>query len=167
MKNKIMQTIVGTFLGFLVLVVGTQILVSGQENKINGQQSSVLVGSWQATATPRNCQTGDPVAPAFQALYSYHLGGTLTVDSAGVPPNLQTTQHGVWDTSNPFHPTFAFNTIRFNPDGTFAGRAIVRGTVNLGASGNDYTTTGTFEVFAANGNLITMGCVTTTATRFQ
>lgn len=167
MKNKIMQTIVGTFLGLLMLLVATQTSVLGQEDKINGQQSSALVGVWQVTVQPRNCQTGDPVAPAFQSLYSFHEGGTATEDSAGLSPNLRSTAHGVWNTSNMFHPSFAFNFLRFNADGTFAGRNTVRAIVNLGQSGNDYTTNGTFEVFAANGNLITMGCVTSTATRFQ
>lgn len=145
MKNKIMQTIVGMFLGLLILVVGTQIFVSGQENKINGTESSAIVGVWQVTGQRRNCTTGDPLGPAFQALYAYHLGGTLTLDNS-TPPNLQTTHHGVWEASNQFHPTVAFTTIRFNPDGTFAGRATIRQGVNLGVSGNDYTSNGTSQI---------------------
>jgi len=162
MNNKFMQITVGTFLGLLMLVVGTQTSVFGQENKINGASSSALVGVWQTTATPRNCMTGDPAGPAFQGLYAFHEGGTMTEDSAGLPPSLRTTAHGVWEASNMFHPTFAFNFIRFNADGTFAGRTTIRATVFLGASGNDYTTTGTVVV---GGNVV--GCVTTTATRFQ
>lgn len=167
MKNKIMQTIVGTFLGLLILVVGTQIFVSGQDNKINGQSSSAIVGAWQVTATFRNCTTGDPLGPSFQTLYSYHEGGTLTEDSASMSPTLRSTAHGVWESSNMFHPTFAFTFLRFNPDGTFAGTAVIRATVSLGISGNDYTTNGTFQVLVPNGTVVSTGCVTTTAVRFQ
>ena len=161
-----MQTIVGMFLGLLILVVGTQIFVSGQENKIYGTESSALVGVWRITATLRNCTTGDPLGTPFQALYSYHLGGTLTVNTSN-PPTLQITHHGIWEASNQFHPSFAFTFFRFNPDGTFAGTATIRQGVNLGVSGNDYTSSGTFQIIAVNGTVVNMGCVTTTATRFQ
>jgi len=167
MKNKFMQMIVGTFLGLLMLVSVAQILVFGQANKTEGQQSQTLVGVWQTTVTPRNCMTGDAVGPAFQGLFTFNEGGTAAEFAAGSSPSLRSPGHGVWEASNMFHPTFAFTFIRFNADGTFAGRNTVRQTLTIGASGNDYTTTGTLEVFAANGTLIALGCSTSTATRFQ
>ncbi len=165
MKNKIMQTIVGTFLGLLMLIIGTQTLVFGQENKTNGQQSSALVGVWRNTITLRNCQTGNQIA-TFQGLLTFHEGGTMS-EFGGINPVLRSPGHGVWQASNPFHPTFAFTFLRFNADGTFAGTQRVRSTVSLGLDGNAFQSTGMAEVLDVNDNVVGMSCAATMATRFQ
>ncbi len=165
MKNKIMQIIVGTFLGLLMLIIGTQTLVFGQENKINGQQSSALVGVWRNTITLRNCQTGAQIA-TFQGLLTFHEGGTMS-EFGGINPVLRSPGHGVWQASNPFHPTFAFIFLRYNADGTLAGTQRVRSTLNLALDGNSFQATSTTEILDVNDNVIGMGCVTTMATRFQ
>ncbi len=165
MKNKFMQIIVGTFLGLLMLVVGTQTRVFGQENKINGQQSSALVGVWRNTITLRNCQTGNQIA-TFQGLLTFHEGGTMS-EFGGINPVLRSPGHGVWQASNPFHPTFAFTFLRFNADGTLAGTQRVRSTLNLALDGNSFQATSTVEVLDVNDNVVGMPCATTMATRFQ
>ena len=165
MKNKRMQTIVGTFLGLLMLIIGTQTLVFGQENKTNGQQSSALVGVWRNTITLRNCQTGNQIA-TFQGLLTFHEGGTMS-EFGGINPVLRSPGHGVWQASNPFHPTFAFTHLRFNADGTFAGTQRIRSTVSLGLDGNAFQSTATAEVLDVNDMVVGMVCVTTTARRFE
>jgi len=165
MKNRFMQTIVGTFLGLLMLIIGTQTLVFGQENKTNGQQSSALVGVWRNTITLRNCQTGNQIA-TFQGLLTFHEGGTMS-EFGGINPVLRSPGHGVWQASNPFHPTFAFTFLRFNADGTFAGTQRVRSTVSLGLDGNAFQSTGMAEVLDVNDNVVGMSCAATMATRFQ
>jgi len=165
MKNKRMQTIVGTFLGLLMLIIGTQTLVFGQENKTNGQQSSALVGVWRNTITLRNCQTGNQIA-TFQGLLTFHEGGTMS-EFGGINPVLRSPGHGVWQASNPFHPTFAFTFLRFNADGTFAGTQRVRSTVSLGLDGNAFQSTGMAEVLDVNDNVVGVSCAATMATRFQ
>jgi hypothetical protein len=165
MKNKLMQTIVRTFLGLLMLIIGTQTLVFGQENKTNGQQSSALVGVWRNTITLRNCQTGNQIA-TFQGLLTFHEGGTMS-EFGGINPVLRSPGHGVWQASNPFHPTFAFTFLRFNADGTFAGTQRVRSTVSLGLDGNAFQSTGMAEVLDVNDNVVGMSCAATMATRFQ
>jgi len=165
MKNRFMQIIVGTFLGLLMLLIGTQTLVFGQENKTNGQQSSALVGVWRNTITLRNCQTGNQIA-TFQGLLTFHEGGTMS-EFGGINPVLRSPGHGVWQASNPFHPTFAFTFLRFNADGTFAGTQRVRSTVSLGLDGNAFQSTGMAEVLDVNDNVVGMPCATTMATRFE
>ncbi len=157
MKNKFIQTVAGTILGLLMLVGGTQIFASGQNSEKQG-----LIGTWRTSITPRNCQTGDPVAPAFPGLLTFNQGGTLTGTSTAV-----SSAFGIWEASNHIHTTFALSFIGLSPDGTFAGVTNVRHTVTLGAGGNDFTSTGTVEIFAANGTLIATGCSTSTATRFE
>ena len=165
MKNRFMQTIVGTFLGLLMLLIGTQTLVFGQENKTNGQQSSALVGVWRNTITLRNCQTGNQIA-TFQGLLTFHEGGTMS-EFGGINPVLRSPGHGVWQASNPFHPTFAFTFLRFNADGTYAGTQRVRSTVSLGLDGNAFQSTGMAEVLDVNDNVVGVSCAATMATRFQ
>ena len=165
MKNRFMQTTVKTYLGLLMLIIGTQTLVFGQENKTNGQQSSALVGVWRNTITLRNCQTGNQIA-TFQGLLTFHEGGTMS-EFGGINPVLRSPGHGVWQASNPFHPTFAFTFLRFNADGTFAGTQRVRSTVSLGLDGNAFQSTGMAEVLDVNDNVVGMSCAATMATRFQ
>jgi hypothetical protein len=160
MKNKFMQTVVGTFLGLLMLVVGTQIFVSGQKSE---SQSQSIEGTWRTIVTPRNCQTGDPVAPAFPGTLSFNKGGTLAGNTT-----VFSSAYGVWQRGQGFHDySFAFTNFRFNTSGVFIGTQTVRQTATLGASNNEFTATGTAEMFDTNGNLIAMGCSTVMGTRFE
>lgn len=166
MKNKFMQKIVGTFLGLLMLIVGTQIFVSGQINLIPFDQRNPrsIQGTWRTVVTPRNCQTNDPVAPAFQGLLGFHEGGTLSGTSTVAP-----AVYGVWQRERGWHIdySFAFTNFRYNASGVFIGTQTVRQTAELASGGNEFNSTGTVEVFDVNGNLVGSGCVTSTGTRFE
>ena len=160
MKNKFMQTILGIFLGLLMLLVGTQIFVSGQNNE---KQQRGIEGVWRTTVTPVNCQSGIPVAPAFQGILAFHKGGTLSGTSTVAP-----AVFGIWQRERGWQDySFAFTNFRYNTSGAFIGTQTVRQTAELGASGNQLTTTGTVEIFDTNGNPIGNGCVISTGTRFE
>lgn len=173
MKNTFLKPIFVIALTILTAFTCTLSVVSGQEATSTQSADSLnapdrtIVGVWQTTVTQRNCQTGEPVSPPNQGISTFNEGGTMAEFAAGMSPALRSPAHGIWEASNPFHPTFAFTLLRFNADGTFAGRTVVRQAVSLAQSGNDYTTSGTVEVFAPNGMLVGMGCATATATRFQ
>ena len=174
MKNTFLKPIFVIALAMTTAFTITFSVVSGQEATVKqspdfslNAPDRTIVGVWLTTVTQRNCQTGEPVSPPFQGLSTFNEGGTMAEFGAGSSPALRSPAHGIWQVSNPFHPTFAFTHFRFNADGTFAGRTVVRQTVSLAQSGNNYTTTGTVEIFAANGMLVGMGCATATATRFQ
>lgn len=171
MKNKFMQIAAGTILGLLILVGSTQLFVSAQELKNESSKNSIMhssnnrsiVGTWQTIVTPRNCQTGAAVAPAFPGLLTFNEGGTLTGTSTAV-----SSVYGVWERTRGWQSySFAFISLRYSPTGTFIGTQKVRQTAELGASGDDFTTTGTVEVFDANGSLTATGCTTSTGTRFE
>jgi hypothetical protein len=160
MKNKFMKIAARTILGLLI-IAGTQLFVFGQEAE--KQESQSLVGTWQTVVTPRNCQTGDPVAPAFPGLLTFSEGGTLTGTSTAV-----SSVYGVWEQMRSRRNySFAFISLRYSPTGTFIGTQKVRQTTRLGASGNDFTTTGTVEILDANGNTVGTGCSTSTGIRFE
>jgi hypothetical protein len=57
--------------------------------------------------------------------------------------------------------------LRYNTIGVFIGTQKITAALELGASGDEFTTHAAIEVFDANGNLIGTGCATTAATRFE
>ena len=171
MKNKFMQIAAGTILGLLILAGSAQLLVSGQEVKNGALEDSTenfsssrsLIGTWQTFVTPRNCQTGEPVAPAFPGLLTFNEGGTLTGTSSAV-----SSVYGVWvRTHGRQNYSFAFISLRYSPTGAFIGTQKVRQTVRLEANGNAFTSTGSIDILDANGNTIGTGCSTSTGTRFE
>lgn len=165
-----MRTTAGTIFGLLMLLGSAQISVFGQEIKNNVPEDAAekisrrnLVGTWQTVVTPRNCQTGTPVAPAFPGILTFNRGGTLTGTSTAA-----SSVYGVWKRENGLQNySFAFVLLRYSPDGAFIGTQKVRQTTTLGLSGNNFTTTGAVEILDANGNQIGTGCVTSTGTRFE
>lgn len=171
MKNKFTQIVAGTIFGLLLLIGSTQLIVSGQEVKNEPSENSTesfsesrsIVGTWQTLVTPRNCQTGVPVAPAFPGLLTFNKGGTMTGTSTAV-----SSVYGVWERiRGRRNYSFAFISLRYSPDGVFFGTQKVRQTTTLGAGGNSFTSTGSAEILDANGNIIGMGCSTSTGTRFE
>jgi hypothetical protein len=170
MKIKFMQIAAGTILGLLMIAGSTQLLVSGQELKNESMEDSAerssgrnrIVGTWQTVVTPRNCQTGVAVAPAFPGLLTFNKGGTLTGTSPAA-----SSAFGVWDRTQGWNQySFAFIFLRYGPTGAFIGTQKVRQTATL-ISGNEFTTTGSIEVLDVNGGLIGTGCATSTGTRFE
>jgi hypothetical protein len=173
MKNKFMQTIVGTFLALLMLFGATQIFVSGQESETVrlptpfGSSTQSIEGVWQTTVTQRNCQTGD-VMRTFRGLSVYHEGGTVSETSAALSPALRSPGYGFWEKESRSTYSSSFIFQRFNPDGTFAGTQQTTSTIVVGGrNGNIYDTTTSIQVFDANNNLLGTGCATATATRFE
>lgn len=158
-----MQIIAGTFLSLLVLVIGTQIFVSGQNGPLNNQNNPQSIqGAWRTVVTPVNCQTGEPVAPAFQGLLGFHDGGTLSGTSTVV-----TVAYGGWQRERGWQNySFAFTNFRFNSSGVFIGSQVVRQTAVL-ENGNQFASAGTLEIFDVNSNLIATGCANSTGTRFE
>ena len=132
MKNKSIQITVGTILGILMLIGSSQYLVSGQETANeslrqaggNSSAGNRIVGTWQTSVTPRNCQTGAAVAPAFPGLLTFNRGGTMTGTSTAV-----SSAYGVWDRLRDWNEySFAFISLRYGPTGAFIGTQKVRQT---------------------------------------
>ncbi len=174
MKNKFLQTTVGTLLGLLMLVGCTQLLVLGRESE-TGDPREVrtersqrnIVGVFRTVVTSRSCQTGNPIR-TFQALLTFNEGGTLAETSTALSPALRTPGHGVWRSEPGFQQySIAITFLRFNPDGTFFGTQVIRQTVTLAPGGNQYNSTNFVEAYNASGNLLGTGCATAVATRFE
>lgn len=169
-----MITITGTFLVLLTVFGVAQIYVSGQEKENDSNQKTSensrhsIVGVWETIVTPRNCQTGAPVAPDFQGLITFNEGGTVAETASGSNPALRSPGHGVWRRENGVR-NYSMKVVflRFSPTGVFIGKQKITQTAELSADGNQSTSTGTVEILDLNGNVLGSGCATSTATRFE
>ena len=165
MKNRFMQIIVGTFLGLLMLFGGTQ-LVSAQD----GEGQERLEGVWRVRLTPRNCVTGVPIPTvAFEALLTFHEGGTLSAWFQNSTITItRSPSHGLWQREQGWGDySFKFVHLRYNlTTGAFIGRQESGGTLQLSASGDEFTTDSQTQVFDVNGNLTLTSCANFVGTRF-
>ncbi len=177
MKNKFMQTIGRTFLALLMLFGFTQISVSGQESETgNSPEEQIerarpsIVGAWRTAVTLRNCQTGLPVAPVIKGLFTFNQGGTMAEYGIGPgqSPALRSPGHGVWERRRGRRNySFKFIHYRYDASGVFVGSQKVTGALELGASGDSFTTSSAIEFLDAGDNLIGTGCATAVGTRFE
>ncbi len=167
MKNRSMQIIVRTFLGLLMLFGGTQ-LVSAQDNE--GQESS-LEGVWRVTITPRNCVTGVSIpTAAFQALFTFHKGGTLSVSLQNSTTTItRSPGHGLWQREHGGGDySFKFVHLRYAlATGAYLGSQVARGTLRLSERGDQFTTDSQNQVFDVNGHLTITSCANSVGTRFE
>ena len=134
------------------------------------ETKKTIVGVWQTLITPRNCQTGDPLIAPFQGLNTFHEGGTLSEFGVGPgsSPALRSPGHGVWQREHGWQSySFRFTHYRYDVNGVLVGSNDITAALELAASGDEYTTIATSEIFDANHNLIGRGCTTTSAKRFE
>jgi hypothetical protein len=128
-----------------------------------------LHGVWRMTRTPTNCQSGQQVAPAFQAILIFHEDGTLT--GYAVPPAsspaLQSPEFGHWKRERG-HGNYSFTDLSYTYDagGAFAGSIQVSATVQLGADGNSLTHETKIDIFDSNGAFLLSHCGRATGARF-
>jgi len=148
---------------FLLLLVGSHYSIYGQSTAKFSEGVRGIEGTWQTIVTPRSCATGDPVAPPFRGILSFHSGGTLSGTSTIAP-----AVFGYWDRIKaPWENSFAFTNLRFNSNGDMIGYQIVRQEVELSPSDEDFSSSGTVEIFDTNGQLLGTGCVSSTGLRFS
>jgi hypothetical protein len=160
MKIKIAAILFGVLLGSVVLLFGAEGLTSAQENE---HPERTIEGTWFTTVTPVNCDTGAPVAPAFPGILSFNKGGTMSGTST-----VAASAFGIWARSGGWGSyTFAFTNFRYNSSGVFIGSQIVRQSATLGATGDQFTSSGSVEILDPNGNVVGRGCANSTGRRFE
>ena len=162
MRKLHMKALLGSLLAIVVMATLTQVLVSGQGT---GSERS-LTGSWDVNVTIRDCQSGAALF-GFPAMITYNQNGTMQESDLGGPGIIRLNGHGVWQHQNGRQYSAAYRWLNFNPDRTYAGTNVVRSVISISQSGNEYTSTDTGELVDAYGNTHSIGCATTTATRFE
>lgn len=181
MKNTILRNIGGMALAVLLLTVVAQTRVSAQEDLRTEEQNmeqtrdeasmrssngGKLEGTWDVIVTIRNCATGDPIR-TFASMATYMPGGTRIGSTSGIPQAARTPEHGVWSYIGGHDYRMSFKSFSFDAAGNFTGWSIVRHNVTLNNQGDQAVSTGTLEIFAPNGTLVSSGCSTTTNTKME
>ena len=163
MKNNLLKIFGGTFVLIAVIaMLGFGDLAFAQSQNGGGR----LEGTWNVQVSIRNCQTGAEIR-SFPSIGSFMSGGTMIDSTSGMPQALKTPGHGIWRHEKGNTYAFSFKSFSFDAAGNFTGWTIIRHEANLDSSGDEYTSAGTAEFYAANGNLVATGCSSTTAARFQ
>ena len=126
------------------------------------QERNALEGTWSVSVNVTNCQTGAPIRTVV-SLQQFRPDGseieTANTTSRGI-------SQGVWGSAGGNDVAAEYWFYRYNPDGTFASRATVTDKIVLGSNGK-FTSSGVVVDYDANGNLLTTGCFTHTATRLS
>jgi hypothetical protein len=166
MRQRFLKLICETVLAILMVAGGMQIVSAQSESPERS-----IEGVWRVTFTPHNCVTGDPIpAAVFEALFSFHKDGTMSVWSQNnVITVTRTPGHGLWQREQGWNEySTKFILLQYNlTTGAFSARQEARGTLVLGESGNEYTASSSTTVFFANGNPPVTGCSTSVGTRFE
>ena len=158
--------------GALVATTGGPALADSDDSDRNAK----LVGAWSVQVTPRNCATAAPLGATFNALVTFHRGGTLSeaAGSLAFAPGQRSPGTGTWDREGPHvyrqrHVAMIlFDTpanIPFSP-GFFAGWATVSHTLEL-TDADHFTSAGTNEFHKLNGDVYRSGCSTAVGQRFE
>ena len=157
MKNSVLKLTSSVLAGFVFCVIFSSSVV--QANSLERS----IEGTWQTVVTPINCQTGVPVAPPFPGILSFEKGGTLAGTSAPV-----TAAFGIWQADEGSQNyRFSFTNFRYDVAGVLIGSQVVRQTLVLDFSSNEFTSSGTVQLLNLSGNVIGSGCAISTGTRFQ
>ena len=86
----------------------------------------------------------------------------------GSSPALRSPGHGVWQHELGWQDySYTFTFYRYNSSGVFIGSQKVTSALELGESGDEFTTHSTVEVLDANGNVIATFCAAAAGTRFE
>jgi hypothetical protein len=146
-----------------ILGVAVAIGFTVAEVPVFAQEAQTLEGAWRVTVTIRNCQTGMPMR-TVPALNTFVPGGSMFETANGF---FRSPSHGTWQkiAGHDYTATFMFFT--FNPDGSWLGSNKITRTITLSGDHQTFTAIASFGVFDANGKLITTGCATETAERFE
>ncbi len=171
MKNKFAKT-TAFAAAILAMFLAAQISVIGQE--ISGRQvfpapqGDWIVGVWETTVTPRNCVTGEQIAPSFIGLVTFHQGGTMSEYGANPATPYRTPGHGVWQRGYRGEGSylFDFTFIPLTPAGAPVGRLAVSQTLEIDRHSGTGSSSGSFKLTNTSGIVIGTGCTTSTATKF-
>lgn len=167
MKNTFLKSTVGMTLALLLWAGGSHVSAFAQEETESNpvQASRNIVGVWVNQVTLRNCVTGAALA-SFQTQNTFAEGGTHLETVA--PSIFRSYGNGLWRRKHGWSQySLTQRFMRYDAAGAFIGSAIVRATITLDQTGNNYTSTATNDFLDANGNVVASGCATTAATRFS
>ena len=174
MKSRIVKLIYGVALVLVLSLAGAPFLtptgvVKAQkqdEQENSTSQARKLEGTWRVQVTIRVCETGAEIR-TFPSLVTFARGGTMTETTTAASPALRGPGHGVWEQTGAHTYSQVFEAFTFNPAGSWTGTQQVMHTVHIGRDGDELSSSGTNQIFDANGTLLLMGCSTAVGRRLE
>ncbi|HTH51123.1 MAG TPA: hypothetical protein VL501_04275 [Pyrinomonadaceae bacterium] len=151
----------------VIVLIGTaamQMNINGQAGA--DQSADRIVGAWETTITPVNCDTGEQIAPNFYGNLTFNEGGTLAEFGANPAVPYRTPGHGIWSSQGGRGPyTMKFSFLALTPAGAPVGRMRITQVIELPKFSDTFTTYGSFALSNLAGNVIATGCSTSVAVR--
>lgn len=153
----------------LLFIVAAQSLLHAQEKADSGaslQSANRIVGAWETTVTPRNCDTGEPAGPSFHGVITFNEGGTVAEYGANPATPYRTPGHGIWE-SNGGGSSYSmrFTFMPLTPAGVPIGRLRVSQITELARFSDESTSSGGFVLTNFAGVVLATGCTTAAAVR--
>jgi hypothetical protein len=149
------------------IIIGHSVCAQGKADPETSLQSANrLVGAWETTVTPRNCETGDQIAPSFNGVITFNEGGTVAEYGANPATPYRTPGHGVWASNgggSGFSMRFSFMPL--TSGGVPVGRLRVSQNGELGRFSDVSTSSGSFVLTNFDGVVLGTGCSTSVAVR--
>ena len=173
MKNTFLGSIVGMTMVLMFLAGGASVSAFAQDDEKTDQieanqaqdHNRTIIGVWINQVTIRNCDTGAPLG-SFQTQTTFAKGGTYLETVA--PSIFRSYGNGLWNRKQGWNQySLIQRFMRYDAAGAFIGSGVVRATITLDETGNNYTSTATNDFLDVNGNVIASGCATSAATRFS
>lgn len=167
MKN-ILGNISFAIVAFLVIAIGHTSLHAQGRDELGGtiQSANRLVGAWETTVTPRNCETGEPAGPAFNGLITFNEGGTVAEYGANPATPYRTPGHGIWASNGGGGGySMRFSFIPLTPTGTPIGRLRVSQVGEVNRFSDESSSSGSFVLTNFSGVVLSTGCTTSTGVR--
>ena len=155
----------------LVIIGTTQSSVNAQgkaESLTSNQSANRIVGAWETTVTPVNCETREQAGASFNGVITFNEGGTVAEYGANPTVPFRTPGHGIWSNhlgSNAYSMKFSF--LPLTPAGVPVGRMRVTQDLELSRFSDESTSSGSFVLTNFAGVVLATGCSTAVAVRLQ
>ncbi len=151
----------------MVIALVASFTVSAQLNPGNDQGFNRIVGAWETTVQPRDCNTGEPIGQPFPGVLTFNQGGTVAEYGANPATPHRTPGTGVWTSEGRGIYTLRFSFIPMTPAGVPIGRLRVTQVGELSRFSDEQTSSGSFTLTNFQGVIIGSGCSTATAVRLN
>lgn len=169
MNNKVVS-ISFAIAAFLLIAAGQNSLhAQGKVEAVMSLQSANrIVGAWETTVTPSNCDTGEPVGPSFNGVITFNEGGTVAEYAANPATPYRTPGHGIWvSNGGGSNYSMKFSFIPLTPTGAPVGRIRVTQVLELGRFSDEGSSSGSFVLTNFAGIVLATGCTTSTSVRLM
>jgi hypothetical protein len=158
MKTRFLKIISGMALATVLALTVTQVSAFAQ----SAQKQQGIEGVWDVRITVVQCDSGKAIGTG-RAILMFINGGGLT----DINPDFLRTASLAWRHLRGRNYTAVNRFFVFKADGSFAGTQATTTDINLSRNADEYAATATFEFSDPADQLISSGCATSTATRFE